>query len=88
MKIYFILGSIGIYFLILFLDKYFQGLISKNQIKSSIIQEVNPSKIHNSQQDELEIGLKSLQSALDDNILTNEEYEKLKQEHIDRYHPS
>ena len=70
--IFFIAGSIFIFVLILFIDKLIQN--SSLPPKNSLTK------------DELNRALESLQGALEDNILTNEEYEKLKQEQINKYH--
>jgi hypothetical protein len=77
-KIYFILGSVCAFLFILFIDKLIQKNAQKNKFNSDKLSEDNNEV-------ELNRGLESLQRAFDDDILTDDEYEKLKADLIDKY---
>ncbi len=77
-KIYFILGSICAFLFIFYTDKLIQKNTQKNKINLDQLSEDDKEM-------ELNRGLESLQRALDDNILTDDEYEKLKTDLIDKY---
>lgn len=84
--IYFSLSAFFLFLLILFIDSRLQKSHSKNKadIKSRLSDE--PAKdIKRDQSSEFEKGMKSLQRALDDNILTDEEFAKFEQELKDKY---
>ena len=69
-KIYFSVGSISLLLLILYIDK--------------LIQDISTNKA-NLNEDEFKRGIKSLQMALNDNILTAEEYEQYSEELKNKY---
>lgn len=77
-KIYFILGSVCAILFILFIDKLIQKNAQKNKFNSDKLSEDNNEV-------ELNRGLESLQRAFDDDILTDDEYEKLKADLIGKY---
>jgi hypothetical protein len=77
-KIYFILGSVCAFLFILFIDKLIQKNAQKNKFNSDKLSEDNNEV-------ELNRGLESLQRAFDDDILTDDEYEKLKADLIGKY---
>jgi hypothetical protein len=78
----FILGSVVLFLLIMYLDRYINNQSKKFNL-NSIDNAISMNKKISLQ--ELERGLKSLQAALDDNVLNDEEYEKLKSELIKKY---
>jgi hypothetical protein len=77
-KVYFILGSICTFLFIFYTDKLIQKNTQKNKINLDQLSE-------NNKEVELNRGLESLQRALDDNILTDDEYEKIKADLISKY---
>ena len=77
-KIYFILGSVCAFLFILFIDKLIQKNAQKNKFNSDKLSEDNNEV-------ELNRGLESLQRAFDDDILTDDEYEKIKADLISKY---
>lgn len=86
LEINFTLGSIFIFLLIIYIDKLLQASSRKNNINFDLSD--SDTSINSDKKEslsEFERGLKSLQKALDDNILTNEEYEKFKMDLIVKY---
>jgi len=76
-KVYFILGSICTFLFIFYIDKLIQKNTQKNKINLDQLSD-------NNKEVELNRGLESLQRALDDNILTDDEYEKIKADLISK----
>ena len=72
-QIYFALGSLGVFFLVLFLDRVLQKFFVKSRLDLT------------EPQDELTRGLQSLNQALEDSVITDEEYEKFSAELINKY---
>ena len=72
-QIYFALGSLGLFLLVLFLDRVLQKFFVKSRLDLT------------EPQDELTRGLQSLNQALEDSVITDEEYEKFSAELINKY---
>ena len=78
----FVVGSVVLFLLIICIDQY----INRRSNKFNLDRTDNAISLDEKiSLQELERGLKSLQTALDDNVLTDEEYEKLKSELINKY---
>lgn len=86
LAINFTLGSIFIFLLIIYIDQLIQTGSNKNKINFDLSDDKTDKTLDKKESlSEFDRGLKSLQEALDDNILTNEEYEKFKADLITKY---